>query len=100
MIEEVQVPVRSRLWTDQDAAQAYALLTEGKAAKYGTYSEEDGEQKARTQGMSLDRLIEANHGRRFGVSVWTDQEGNIIGALVPREPHKNRGRKAGSKNSK
>ena len=130
-IEAVAVPPKSRLWNDQDAKQAYDLLTggpvneEGKqvdaegnvladdaqrkpqAAKFGTYplTDKDGkpladnasdeakkqararaESKARTQGMSLDRVILANHGRRFGVSVWVDQDGNTVGALVPREP--------------
>lgn len=89
-IVEITPPeVRSRLWSDEDAKQAYELLTQEKAAKYGEYvsaEDEHAESKARTQGMALDRLIQANHGRRFGVSVWKDQNGNYIGALIPRAP--------------
>jgi hypothetical protein len=84
-IEAVQVPTRSSVWTAQDAAQAYALLTgdPAQAAKFGEYDEEG---KARSQGMALDRLIKANHGRRFGTSVWKNEAGKFIGALLPREP--------------
>lgn len=95
-IEAVTPPTRSTVWTAQDALQAYNLLTgvvlnedgtagstDPQAAKYGSYDEEG---KARSQGMALDRLIKANHGRRFGVSVWKDQDGKFIGALLPREP--------------
>lgn len=87
MIEAVTPPKRSRIWTDEDAKQAYDLLTgeNPSAAKYGTYPKGE-DSKARTQGMALDALIKANHGRRFGVSVWTDAEGNVVGALLPREP--------------
>lgn len=117
-IEAIEVPaVRSRIWSDEDAKQAFDLLTGGtvyvtgddgepvlddngeptpeldddgnvvirepQAAKFGLY---DDEGKARTQGMALDRLIEANHGRRFGVSVWKDHDGKHVGALIPRKP--------------
>jgi hypothetical protein len=85
-IEEIAVPVRSRIWTDEDAKNAFALLSDGKAAKYGEYEGENAESKARTQGMALDRLIKANHGRRFGVSVWKNADGKFVGALLPREP--------------
>lgn len=77
---------------------------EPRAAKFGSYkpeaknsdtgtdaekakaARERAEAKARTQGMALDRVIEAKYGRRFGTSVWVDENGNVIGALVPREP--------------
>lgn len=128
-IEAIAVPSRSRLFTEQDAREAYELLTglpvyvtddegspvlddegnptpllddegnptreEPQAAKFGTYDLEDPkdkaerdkvESKARTQGMSLDRLIASLYGRRFGVSVWVNQDGKVVGALVPREP--------------
>ena len=127
-IEAVAVPTRSRLFTEQDAAQAYGLLTgytmgeDGKpvldedgnptpqtdaegnpvkpqAVKFGEYPLEVGkddpnykaerdkvESKARTQGMSLDRLINSLYGRRFGTSVWINPAGNVVGALQPREP--------------
>lgn len=121
-IEAVSVPTRSRLWTEQDAKQAYDLLTGGpvyvtdedgqpvldddgnptpvldddgnpvvrepQAAKFATYEGKGDkvESKARTQGMSLDRLINSLYGRRFGVSVWVDQDGNTVGAMVPQAP--------------
>lgn len=84
-IEAVEVPTRSRLWSDEDAKQAYDLLSADppQAVKYGEY---DAESKARTQGMALDRLINSRHGRRFGVSVWKNEAGKFVGALLPRNP--------------
>lgn len=85
MIEAVEVPVRSRVFTEQDAKQAYELLTgeNPQSVKFGEY---DSESKARTQGQALDRLINAKYGQRFGVSVWQDEAGKFIGALRPKPP--------------
>jgi hypothetical protein len=94
-IEAVTVPTRSRLWTDEDAKAAYDLLSAGQAAKFGEY---ETESKARTQGMALDRLISSRHGRRFGVTVWTDQDGKVIGALLPREPRQRQPKPSGKGN--
>lgn len=128
-IEAIAVPTRSRLWTEQDAKQAYDLLTGGpvyvtddegapvlddqgnptpaldddgnpierkpQAAHFATYPGKEAESKARTQGMALDRLIESLYGRRFGVSVWIDQDGNTVGALVPRAPTQRKAKENG-----
>lgn len=128
-IEAVAIPSRSRLFTEQDARNAWELLTgkpvyvtddegnpvlddegnptpaldddgnpvtaEPQAAKFGVYDLTDPkdkaerervESKARTQGMSLDKLINSLYGRRFGVSVWINQDGKVVGALAPRPP--------------
>lgn len=98
-IEAVVPPTRSRLWTDEDAKQAYDLLTADppQAAKYGEYDGEHAESKARTQGMALDRLINANHGRRFGVSVWKNADGKYVGALLPKQPVQRKPKPSGAK---
>lgn len=103
MIEAVEVPTRSRLWSTQDADDAFELLSEGQAAKYGEYKrdpdnpKEDEGLKARTQGLALNKLIAERHnGRRFGVSVF-EENGKWIGALLPREPKKYTGKKKKAK---
>lgn len=88
-IEAVTIPkTRSRVWTPQDAKQAYDVLTgangaEPSSVKYGEY---ESESLARTRGMALDRLIESLFGRRFACSVWKNQEGQFVGALDTKPP--------------
>lgn len=96
---QVAPPTRSRLWTTEDADAVFALLTApdngNQAVQYGEYGEKE-EQKARTQGMALNRLIEQRHQRRFGISVWEDG-GKFIGALLPRAPKENKKGKPAAK---
>lgn len=86
MIEGLsQPPVRSRVWTQDDAKAAFALLT-GDPAQYAVYGREyETESQARTQGQALDRMIKALYQRRFGVTVWVEN-GKHCGALAPKPP--------------
>lgn len=87
MIEATTIPqTRSRVWTAEDAAQAYAILTDAENPQPVKYGEYESESLARTRGMALDRLIHANHGKRFGVSVWKQADGKWVGALKTTAP--------------
>lgn len=79
-------PVRSRVWSQDDAKAAYELLT-ADPPQYAVYGREyESESQARTQGQALDRMIAALYnGRRFGVTVWVEN-GKHVGALAPKPP--------------
>lgn len=95
---EVPTRIRKRLFSSEFVDAVVELVQAGKAAKYGEYepgshlSRKSGnditEQHARSEGIVLAREVEEKTGTKYGVSVWVDGNGKIIGALLAREAKK------------